>query len=215
MDTYILLLTLFGMAAFGMAWMPSLTKHTGISYSIIYVGIGMLLYLVFPDKLPKPDPIQNNELAMRLSEMVVLVSLMGSGIKIDRPFSFKNWASPLKLILIAMTLSIGGAAVLGYYFLGFSLAAAVLIGAVLAPTDPVLASDVQVGPPKNDGRKSETRFTLTAEAGLNDGMAFPFTWLAIVLAMQASGKEMSLLNWFGYHLVFKIVVGFIIGYTLG
>lgn len=106
------------------------------------------------------------------------------------------------------------AALVGYTFLGLSLAAAVLLGAVLAPTDPVLASDVQVGPP-NEKLRSETKFTLTAEAGLNDGMAFPFTWLAIVLSMIAAGSDESILHWFGYYLLYKLAAGIAIGVILG
>jgi len=214
MDLYIVLLTFIGLAAFGMAWMPAITRKTGISYSIIYVCVGILIYQFFPDVFPNPDPVTNNDQAMRLSEMVVIISLMGTGIKIDRPFSLKNWATPIKLIFIAMMICIAAAAFLGFKFLEFDLASAVLLGAVLAPTDPVLASDVQVGPP-NAGRKSETRFSLTAEAGLNDGMAFPFTWLAIVLAVGAAGESNNLINWFGYHLLYKLIIGLVVGYSLG
>lgn len=208
------MMTLIGLAAFGMAWMPAITKRTGISYSIIYVVLGMMVYLVFPSYLVEPDPVKHNNAALYLSEMVVIISLMGSGIKIDRAFSFKTWSSPLRLIGIAMILCIAAAVLLGMYLLGFTLATAVLLGAVLAPTDPVLASDVQVGPP-NDSQKSETKFTLTAEAGMNDGTAFPFTWLAIILALQASGTGSSLLKWYGYHLIYKIAAGIIIGYFVG
>jgi NhaP-type Na+/H+ or K+/H+ antiporter len=102
----------------------------------------------------------------------------------------------------------------GIGFLSLSLPSAILLGAVLAPTDPVLASDVQVGPP-NDKTKSETKFSLTSEAGLNDGMAFPFVWLAITFALMAQQKEASIMNWFGYHLIYKIIAGSIIGYLAG
>ena len=214
MDKYVLLITAVGLAAFGMAWMPAISKRTGISYSIIYVLAGILIYSLFPNAFPDPDPVSNNHVALRLSEMVVIISLMGTGIKIDRRFSFANWSTPLRLIFIAMLICIAAAAFLGYNLLGFDLASAVLLGAVLAPTDPVLASDVQVGKP-NAGRKSETKFSLTAEAGLNDGTAFPFTWLAVILAMRAAGQNSSLINWFGYYLVYKIIAGLVIGYLLG
>ncbi len=113
-----------------------------------------------------------------------------------------------------MLLTIAGAALAGYYFLKLDWPAAVLLGAALAPTDPVLASDVQVGPP-NKGAKSETRFGLTAEAGMNDGMAFPFTWLAIVLAMNANTHSSSIGNWLSYHVGYQIIVGLIMGIALG
>jgi sodium/hydrogen antiporter len=214
MDKYILFLTIVGLAAFAMAWMPGITKHTGISYSIIYVLAGVLLYTLLPGIMPNPLPSLHENLTMRLTEMVVLISLMGTGIRIDRSFTLKNWATPLKLISITMLLCIGGAALAGYYFLGLDVASAALLGAVLAPTDPVLASDVQVGPP-NEGFKSETRFSLTAEAGLNDGMAFPFTWLAITLALIANGAATSLVQWFTYDFLYKIIAGLVMGYLLG
>lgn len=214
MDKYILFITIVGLAAFAMAWMPGITKHTGVSYSIIYVLAGVLLYTLLPGVMPNPLPSLHQDLTIRLTEMVVLISLMGTGIRIDRSFSLKLWATPLKLISITMLLCIGGAALVGYYFLGLDVASAALLGAVLAPTDPVLASDVQVGPP-NDGFKSETRFALTAEAGLNDGMAFPFTWLAITLALIAGGSGTSVMQWFTYDFLYKIIAGLLMGYVLG
>lgn len=214
MDEYILLITLIGFAALGMAWMPAVTSRTGISYSIIYVLLGVILYALFPGKLPSPLPQLNEELTMHVTEMVVIISLMGVGIKLDRSFSLKNWSSPLKLIFIAMMLCILTASFIGYEFFSFDVASAVLLGAVLSPTDPVLASDVQVGPP-NEKIKSETKFALTSEAGLNDGMAFPFTWLAITLAVMANGKSTSILNWFEYDLIYKIIAAIALGYLSG
>ena len=214
MDNYILIITLIGLAAFGMVWMPAFTKRTGISYSTVYTLAGILIYSLFPWALPNPDPVSKGDLILRFSEMAVIISLMGTGIKIDRPFSLKNWASPIRLVIIGMLLTIAGAAFLGYTLLGLSLAATFLLGAALAPTDPVLASDIQVEPP-NVGLKSETRFSLTAEAGLNDGMAFPFTWLAIILALNATEWDKGLLTWFAYNLVYKILAGIAIGYLAG
>ena len=214
MNQYILLVTIIGFAAIGMAWMPAISKRTGISYAIIYVFAGAVLYGLFGKHLPNPVPQNNETLALHLTELVVIISLMGTGIKIDRAFSFRKWASPLKLIFIAMFLCVGLAALTGYTLLNFDLASAVLLGGVLAPTDPVLASDVQVGPP-NTGVKSETRFTLTTEAGLNDGMAFPFIWLAILLCSLAKGNEVSFSNWLSYDVLYKIAVGLILGFVLG
>ena len=94
-----------------------------------------------------------------------------------------------RLLGLTMPLTILAIALLGWSILGLGLASALLLGAALAPTDPVLASDVQVGPP-HEGMEDEVRFALTAEAGLNDGLSFPFVYLAIALALsQASGTE--------------------------
>src|SRR4028119_1919129 len=184
MNSYLLVITLIGIAAISMAWMPAISKRTGISYAIIYILAGVLLYLIFPDILPNPHPSLNKELTVHLSELVVIISIMGTGIKIDRRFSLKNWAVPLRLISIAMLLCIAAASFLGYTLMNFDLASALLLGAVLAPTDPVLASDVQVGPPGGDPEEEDDlRFSLTSEAGLNDTLAFPFTNAALAMAL--------------------------------
>ena len=139
---------------------------------------------------------------------------MGTGIKIDRKFSLQRWDFPLKLVVITMLLCIAAATFLGYYLLGLGLASAALLGAVLAPTDPVLAADVQVGPPNDDG-KSETKFALTSEAGLNDGIAFPFTWLSITLGFMLAGKQVSFFEWFVFDVIYRIVAGLFIGFLCG
>ncbi len=176
MDAYIAILIVIGFAALGMAWMPAFTKATKISYSILYVGVGAVLFSTAGNILPLPDPISKNTATVRLTEMIVIISLMGSDLKIDRPFSLRNWRVPLRLVSITMLLSIAGVTAVGYYLLGFGIAAAALLGAVLAPTDPVLAADVQVGAPM-EGDNTHSKLALTAEAGMNDGTAFPFTWL--------------------------------------
>lgn len=207
-----LIILLIGIAAFGMAWMPAVSKRTGISYSIFYVLAGVLLYRFFPGSIPSPIP-EKSDFLLHFTEITVIISLMGTGIKIDRPFSIRNWMSPLKLISTAMLLCIIAAFLMALGIFGFDPASALLLGAVLAPTDPVLASDVQVGPPNQKG-KSETRFALTSEAGLNDGMAFPFTLLAVTLAVEPWNKD-TLISWLAYDFLYKILAGIVIGYLLG
>ncbi|WP_247233029.1 sodium:proton antiporter [Telluribacter sp. SYSU D00476] len=213
MNTYIIVITVIGLAAMGMAWMPLFSKKIGVSYAIPYVLFGVLLYL-FLDVLPLPNPIRKLEYTVRLTELVVIISLMGTGLKIDRPFSYKAWQAPLRLISVTMLLSIALIAFLGWWGLHMDAASAILLGAVLAPTDPVLASDVQVGPP-NEGQRDDVRFALTAEAGLNDGMAFPFTWLAVAVALMTSSGEGGLMEWFTVDLLYRIIAGVISGYVLG
>lgn len=213
MNSYILILIVVGMTALGMAWMPTFTKATKISYSILYVGVGALLFLAAGNFLPLPDPISKSTVTVRLTEMIVIISLMGSGIKIDRPFTLRNWQVPLRLVSITMLLSIAGVTAIGYYLLGFGLPAATLLGAVLAPTDPVLAADVQVGAPM-EGDHTHTKMALTAEAGMNDGTSFPFTWLAIMLATGEIATK-GWLGWVQYEFFYKLAAGVAIGYILG
>lgn len=211
MGNYIIILVVLGFACLGMAWMPALTKKINISYSIIYVVFGFILYLL-TDELPEPDPTAEENVTMRLTEMVVIVSLMGTGLKINEPFSFKRWIVPLRLVSITMLLAIAATTLLAYYWLNLPWPSALLLAAALAPTDPVLASDVQTGSPGEESN-SDVRFSLTAEGGLNDGMAFPFTWLAIGLASSAGPDTIQ--SWLLNEVFFKVAVGVGSGWLLG
>lgn len=214
MSTYIIVITLVGLAALTMAWVPKLLSRTFISYPIVYLTLGALTYLL-PVELPAPDPIWQEEYVVHLTELSVIISLMGTGLKIRRKVNWRNWQVPLRLVSITMLFCIGGLALLGWGVLGLSAAAAILLGAVLAPTDPVLAEQVQVGPP-NEVEEDDVRFSLTAEAGLNDGMAFPFTWLAVVIAIAAQTTDPEWLSgWLLRDLLYRIIVGAAVGYALG
>jgi NhaP-type Na+/H+ or K+/H+ antiporter len=138
---------------------------------------------------------------------------MGTGLKIDERFSVRDWAIPLRLVSVTMLLSIIVTSLIGYFWLGFALPSAILLGAALAPTDPVLASDVQVGPPLEKS-KSTVRFALTAEGGLNDSMAFPFTWLAIAFTLSSTTTE-TIGVWFLKDFLLRIGVGLMTGWLIG
>lgn len=210
---YVIGLLIIGTAALGMAWMPALTRLIRVSYSLIYMLLGMLLFWLVPN-LPNADPIQYPNFTLRITEMVVLVALMGSGLKIDQPFSLRKWAYPLRLVTIGMSACIAVTAFAAWYWLGLDPASAILLGAILSPTDPVLASDVQVGPPQ-EGKKEDVRFTLTAEGGMNDGTAFPFVWLGVLLSLSFFDSTTSWLSWAGFHLVYKVGAGLLCGFLLG
>jgi NhaP-type Na+/H+ or K+/H+ antiporter len=213
MDHYLVILTIIGAGILGMAWMPALAAKTKISYSIIYLLLGMLLYSLF-DFLPAPNPREYRGLTLHLTELVVIVSLMCTGLKIDQRFSFKTWLIPFRLISVTMVLCIGAVALLGIFYFHMPLASALLLAAVLSPTDPVLATDVQVGDPNEEDRDN-AKFSLTAEAGFNDGMAFPFVWLAILIAMYASSGEPFMFTWVWKHVIYQILAGLLSGYLLG
>jgi NhaP-type Na+/H+ or K+/H+ antiporter len=112
-----------------------------------------------------------------------------------------------------MPVCIAGVAFLGWWVLGLPVATALLLGAAMAPTDPVLASSVSVGPP-GDNKRHDVRFSLTTEAGLNDGLAFPFVYLAIgAVGMTAIGSWT--LEWFAVDLVWRIIAGTAVGFAIG
>jgi sodium/hydrogen antiporter len=214
MDVYILFITIIGLAALGMAWLPEYFKTKPFSYPILYLLFGAILYSLPIPGLPSTDPLDHREIVVHITEIAVIITLMGTGIKIDRPFGWLNWRVPLLLGTVTMVLCIGAVAFLSWYLLGLTPAAAILLGAVLAPTDPVLASEVQVGPPK-EGKEDPVRLSLTAEAGLNDGTAFPFTWLAIILSLSVGSAESWLLDWVWRDLLYRIIAGVAVGYLVG
>jgi NhaP-type Na+/H+ or K+/H+ antiporter len=219
MDSYKFILLLAGIALLGAAWLPHLLRRRALSFPVVYVGLGALLFaLPSPVPLPSPDPIRYGVIVERLTEFTVLVALLGAGIRIDTRFSWRGWHLTWRLLGIAMPLTILGTYVLGLHVMGYTLAAAALLGAVIAPTDPVLASDIQVDAP-GEGGEDPVRFALTSEAGLNDALAFPFVWLALGLAAAAAdGAAMDWAHWWsvdvGWRLLGALAVGWAVGYGL-
>ncbi len=148
-----------------------------------------------------------------VTEFIVIASLAAAGVAIDRPVSWKNWRQIWPLLVIAMPLTVGAVALLGWWALGLAPASAILLGAAMAPTDPVLARSVQVGPP-GEAKRHDVRFSLTVEAGLNDGLAFPFTYLAIAaVGMTSLGWWTA--EWAAFDLVFRIAMGCLVGWGIG
>ena len=214
MDTYDVALAGAGIAILGAAIVPRLLSERPLSYPAVYVALGMAAFAL-PLGLDAPDPIRQTDLTERICELVVIVALMAAGLKLDRPVGWRSWRVTWRLLALAMPLTIAATALLGWWALGMTPAAALLFGAVIAPTDPVLASDVQVGPPGDDEEEEdETRFALTSEAGLNDGLAFPFTNAAIA-AVGAAGLSEWVGGWFLDDLLLRVVVGVVVGYVLG
>lgn len=125
-----------------------------------------------------PDPLLYSVLLERIAEIAVLISLFAVGLKLGLPLRDVGWRLPARLAIFSMTITVALVAGLAMLLFDMSLGAAVLLGAILAPTDPVLASDIQVAAVDDRDR---LRFSLTAEGGLNDGAAFPFVMLGLGL----------------------------------
>ncbi|WFF09631.1 cation:proton antiporter [Micromonospora sp. WMMD1076] len=210
---------LLGVGALLAGVLPRLLERRPLSMPIAFLGLGMLVF-VLPTGLPTPDPLRWPELTTHLTEVGVIVALMGAGLKIDRPLSWARWSSTWRLLAIAMPLSIAAVALLGWWWAGLVPAAALLLGAALAPTDPVLASDVQVGEPTDvEDSEDEVRFALTSEAGLNDGLAFPFVYAAIAIATPGFAPSDWLAEWFAVDVFYKLAAGvgggLLVGWLLG
>lgn len=209
---YNLVVLILGLIFIAAAFLPRLLAKTHVSFAMVCIAAGILLaYLMLG--LPRVDPVEHSMLAERLSEITVIVTLMGVGLKLDTPFGWRAWRSTWRLLAITMPLCIALLAIGGAWAMGLTLASAVLLGGAIAPTDPVLAAGVQVGPP-GTGDKNEVKFALTSEAGLNDGLAFPFVNLAIVLSATGFAGE-GLLQWLAVDVLWKIFAGVLIGGFIG
>ncbi len=193
-----------------MALIPSRLKDWPLTTSMIYLGIGVVFGPLLLNKISL-SPTQNGELLERISEIAVLISLFSAGLKLRAPFSDGRWKIPLRLAFISMAITVALIAGAGVLWLGLPIGAAILLGGILAPTDPVLASDVQV---EHSGDDDRLRFSLTGEAGFNDGTAFPFVMLGLGLLglhdLGAGGWK-----WLAIDVIWSTVGGLGIGALLG
>ncbi|MBY0521589.1 MAG: cation:proton antiporter [Sphingomonas sp.] len=212
-SAYILILTGFGLLTALVVWLPLVLRKLPLSLPIVCIALGAGLFSL-PQVTLRPLPILYPEITERFCEFVVIIALMGAGLKIDRVFRVHDWLITWRLLGITMPLGILGISALIGLGMGVPWAIALLLAASLAPTDPVLAADIQVGPPRSED-EDEVRFGLTSEAGLNDGLAFPFVNLAIALATLASAGEPWAWHWLGYDVVWKIGVGVGAGWLIG
>jgi NhaP-type Na+/H+ or K+/H+ antiporter len=185
-------------------------KRLPVTPAIIYLAVGLL---VGPTVLNvfHFNPLKESALLEVLTEVAVLISLFSAGIKMPVPVSFARWRTPILLATVSMAVSVGLVAAFAWYFLGLPLGAGVLLGAILAPTDPVLATDVQI---RHPGDGDQLRFTLTCEAGMNDGSAFPFVMLGMgLLGLHELGD--SGLQWALVDVLWATLAGIAIGVVSG
>ncbi len=185
-------------------------KRAPITAAIIYLLVGLM---VGPTGLNlfHFNPLKESALLETLTELVVLISLFSAGVKMPVPFSFARWRTPILLATVSMAITVGLIAALAVYVLGMSLGAGVLLGALLAPTDPVLATDVQI---RHPGDRDQLRFTLTCEAGMNDGSAFPFVMLGLGLLGLHDLGDFGL-QWLVVDVLWATVGGIAIGVAAG
>jgi NhaP-type Na+/H+ or K+/H+ antiporter len=205
-----------GAATLAAAVLPRALRRLPLSMPTVFLGAGALAFWLMPG-LPDPDPLEHFSVALHLTEVCVVVSLMGAGLAINRPPGWRAWGTTWRLLGITMPLSMLAVTAIGWGVLGLGVASAMLLGAVLAPTDPVLATEVQVSEPVDDpgAVDDEARFALTSEAGLNDGLAFPFTYAAIAVSLAGLAPGGWLGHWFLVDLLWRVSVGVLGGVLVG
>lgn len=226
-DSYKILLLVIGLAILAATYLPRHLSSVPISMPMVVLVLGLFTSL-FSLGIDPGFMISKPKLLEHVTEIAVIIALMEAGVKIDRLFNWKTWRITWRLLAITMPISILLVWFVGWWIGGLVSATALLLGSVVAPTDPVLASDIQVGGPNQGAideesgkeesdpikEEDEVRFSLTSEAGLNDGLAFPFTYLAIFVAASGFSQEI-VWSWFATHFVYKIAVGLAMGYFGG
>ncbi len=178
------------------------------SSGLVYAALGLIgaagVAIIGVDWLRADEDVAVVE---HVAEICVVVTLYATGLQIDRPLSWREWRTVGLLLGVLLPLTIAAVAGLGMALLGLSLGAAIVLGAALAPTDPVLAGDVGVGGP-NSEEEPEANFSLTAEASLNDGLAFPFVLLGLSVVAEGAG---GLGSWFLLDVLYKVAGGVLVG----
>lgn len=208
--------TALGLATLAAALLPRVLGRAPVSVPLVFLVGGFVSFSVLPG-LPDPDPLEHGVVAEHLTEFCVIVSLMGVGLALNRPLGRRAWSTTWRLLAIAMPLSMLAVGLLGWAALGLGAASALLLAAALAPTDPVLATEVQVSKPVTgaEGADDEVRFALTSEAGLNDGLAFPFTYLAIAVSTVGAGSVSWVPEWLLVDVAWRLGVGVLTGFAVG
>ena len=208
-DPYAIALVFAGIALFAAIGALSHQHERAFSASLIYLGLGLtgavIIELLGVQWIA---PLRDTSLIEHLTEFAVIVALFGTGLRLERALHPRGWGSVARLLGIVMPLTIAAVALFGTQVMGLSLGAAIILGAALAPTDPVLAGDVGVGPPGEED-EHEPRFAVTAEAGLNDGLAFPFVFLGAFVAAQ--GGSDWIWEWLAADVAYAILVGVVFG----
>jgi len=202
-----------GVAVFAAIGALSHERERAFSASIIYLGLGALAAVVIQlAGVDWIDPVADESLIERLTELAVIIALFGTGLKLDRPLNRESWGGVARLLVFAMPLTIGAVALFGTQVMGLSLGAGIVLGAMLAPTDPVLAGDIGVGPP-GDENEHEPNFSITGEAGLNDGLALPFLFLGLFVADEGGSDWLG--EWLIADVLYAIGVAVAIGAAIG
>jgi sodium/hydrogen antiporter len=211
LDNYDLLLIAVGAALLLTAIGKPFLDRFNLNTTFVYLAVGLFGGPLVLDLAPK-DPLLATPVLERLTELGVIISLIVIGIRIGRPFRWSAWRSTVRLIMIVMPVSIALVAASGYWLLGLALGPAILLGAILAPTDPILAGPLEEHDLKDE---AEHRFGLSSEAGLNDGFAFPFVYLGLYLIWFQPQWDQWLGYWFLRDLIYAIAIGLPLGWVFG
>lgn len=211
---YHVLLTALGLAIILAYWLPRFVSGREPAAAALLIGLGWLIFGWAPGMPEALSPIGSPKPWEVVSELCVIAGLFGVGLRIDRLAGPAQWTPTIRLLVLAMPITILGVALGGWALAGMTLGGALLLGSVLSPTDPVLAGNVQVGRP-TEGGEHPVRLALTTEAGLNDGLAFPFVHLSLAVAAVGVFTPELVGEWALRDVFYRIAVGALCGVGVG
>ncbi|WP_345816268.1 cation:proton antiporter [Paraburkholderia sp. PREW-6R] len=187
-------------------------RRLPVSAAMFYLAIG---YVLGPPALGllRLDMVADAHVLRIITEVALLVSLFAIGLRLRLGVLDKLWTVPLRLGFLAMLATIPLLTLFGVYVLHLGWGPSILLAAILAPTDPVLAHDVQV---HNPGDHDLLRFALSGEGGLNDGIALPFAMIGLTLCAMPEPHVADVLTLrFVGSVAWGVVGGIAIGAALG
>ncbi|HEX6720806.1 MAG TPA: cation:proton antiporter [Burkholderiaceae bacterium] len=181
-----------------------------LSSAMVYLALGWMLGPQGLNVL-RPDPLLHAAVLEHVAEVGLLISLFAVGMQLGVPLRDRRWRLPVRLAFVSMAVMVAMVAAVGVWALHLPVGAAILLGAILAPTDPVLATGVQSEPGLTPDRLG---FSLAGEGGLNDGTAFPFVMLGLgLLGVHSLGP--GFVRWWSIDLLWATTAGIAIGAALG
>lgn len=233
-DDLSLWMLLLGVCIFAASFLPRQLSKSPMGMPLIIFVIGYLMVLL-PTGLEAPDLQERGTIVEHITELGVIVTLMATGLRIVRPFSFRGWSITWRLLCITMILTVALTFLAGFWIAAFVPATAMLLGAVISPTDSLVAFDVDLAAPTKNTKdqeadretteehlqddieleaEDEVRFAVSTESGFNDSLAFPFTNLAILMAFFGSNYGYFIETWLWVNVVYEIGIGFIVGIVI-
>ena len=217
MSTFNIALLTVGAVVLAVGLFSAPIKRSFLSVPLVALLAGVLLS---PAVFGVLDPRQWGDQTIILEQaarLTVAISLMEIALRLPKGYPISNWRSLLVMLGPVMVLMFVASGLLAYAILGVSFWAAMLIGAIITPTDPVVASSIVQGEVANDNLPARIRHLLSGESGANDSLAYPFVFLAILMIQEPPGQ--AIFQWVTRVILWEVlgavVIGAVIGYAAG
>ncbi|WP_315791157.1 cation:proton antiporter [Fischerella sp. JS2] len=162
---------------------------------------------------PNAWGLPKEHLLEQAARFTLAIGLMGVALRLPKNYFFHNWRPLAVLLGLVMPTMWVVSGFLVYLILKIPFWEAMLVGAAITPTDPIVSTSIVTGVVAEDNLPGRLRNLISAESGANDGLAYPFVLLSILMLQRNSTKALS--EWF-YHVVLWEVVGAVLcGALLG